>query len=128
MVLYPPIPSRHYSRKLASIRNLLNPNSASKVTLMDYQASIDLTSDIRLLVEPLVTHPEKIVIKRLDKEEDLYKKEQNYLVLCNKDDLGRLIGRHGVISDSLRTILNVSNKNMRKRIHLRFASNEETNE
>lgn len=95
---------------------------------MDYQASIDLTSDIRLLVEPLVTHPEKIVIKRLDKEEDLYKKEQNYLVLCNKDDLGRLIGRHGVISDSLRTILNVSNKNMRKRIHLRFASNEETNE
>lgn len=95
---------------------------------MDYQASIDLTSDIRLLVELLVTHPEKIVIKRLDKEEDLYKKEQNYLVLCNKDDLGRLIGRHGVISDSLRTILNVSNKNMRKRIHLRFASNEETNE
>ena len=95
---------------------------------MDYQESIDLTSDIRLLVEPLVTHPEKIVIKRLDKEEDLYKKEQNYLVLCNKDDLGRLIGRHGVISDSLRTILNVSNKNMRKRIHLRFASNEETNE
>ena len=95
---------------------------------MDYRASIDLTSDIRLLVEPLVTHPEKIVIKRLDKEEDLYKKEQNYLVLCDKDDLGRLIGRHGVISDSLRTILNVSNKNMRKRIHLRFASNEETNE
>ena len=95
---------------------------------MDYQASIDLTSDIRLLVEPLVTHPENIVIKRLDKEEDLYKKEQNYLVLCDKDDLGRLIGRHGVISDSLRTILNVSNKNMRKRIHLRFASNEETNE
>lgn len=95
---------------------------------MDYQASIDLTSDIRLLVEPLVTHPEKIVIKRLDKEEDLYKKEQNYLVLCDKDDLGRLIGRHGVISDSLRTILNVSNKNMRKRIHLRFASNEETSE
>ena len=95
---------------------------------MDYQASIDLTSDIRLLVEPLVTHPEKIVIKRLDKEEDLYKKEQNYLVLCDKDDLGRLIGRHGVISDSLRTILNVSNKNMRKIIHLRFASNEETNE
>ena len=128
MVLYPPIPSRDYSRKLASIGNLLNPNSASKVTLMDYRASIDLTSDIRLLVEPLVTHPEKIVIKRLDKEEDLYKKEQNYLVLCDKDDLGRLIGRHGVISDSLRTILNVSNKNMRKRIHLRFASNEETNE
>ena len=95
---------------------------------MDYQASIDLTSDIRLLVEPLVTHPEKIVIKRLDKEEDLYKKEQNNLDLCDKDDLGRLIGRHGVISDSLRTILNVSNKNMRKRIHLRFASNEETNE
>lgn len=83
---------------------------------------IDLTQDIRSLVEPLVGKPEKLIIKRLDKPENRTKKEQNYLILCERDDLGKLIGRHGVISDSLRTILNVSIKNMRKKVHLRFES------
>lgn len=94
---------------------------------MDYQADLDLSQDIRSLVEPLVSNPSHIVIERTDKEEDLNNREQNYLVLCDKEDLGKLIGRHGVISDSIRTILNVSNKNMRKKIHLRFASFEEVN-
>lgn len=84
--------------------------------------NLDLTDDIRSLVEPLVSKPEVITIKRLDKEEDLGRREQTYLILCEKDDLGKLIGRHGVISDSLRTILNVSVKNRRKKVHLRFDS------
>ena len=92
---------------------------------MGIGTDIDLTQDIRSLVEPLVSNPDVIVIKRLDKEEDRTKKEQNYLILCDKKDLGKLIGRHGVISDSLRTILNVSIKNMRKKVHLRFESFDE---
>lgn len=84
--------------------------------------NLDLTDDIRSLVEPLVSKPEVITIKRLDKEEDLGRREQTYLILCDKEDLGKLIGRHGVISDSLRTILNVSVKNRRKKVHLRFDS------
>ena len=83
---------------------------------------IDLTQDIRSLVEPLVSNPEKVIIQRMDKPEYRTRREQNYLILCEKDDLGKLIGRHGVISDSLRTILNVSIKNMRKKVHLRFES------
>ncbi|MCI1735170.1 MAG: KH domain-containing protein [Bacilli bacterium] len=94
---------------------------------MDYNTDIDLTEDIRSLIEPLVSKPEAIIIKRTDKPEDLTKKEQNYLILCEKDDLGKLIGRHGVISDSLRTLLNVSTKNLRKRIHLSFESFDEFN-
>lgn len=94
---------------------------------MESRTNIDLTDDIRSLVEPLVSKPEAILIKRMDKPEDLGKKEQNYLILCEKEDLGKLIGRHGVISDSLRTILNVSTKNMRKKVHLRFESFDEFN-
>ena len=82
--------------------------------------NLDLTDDIRSLVEPLVSKPEVIQIKRLDKEEDLGRREQTYLILCEKEDLGKLIGRHGVISDSLRTILNVSVKNRRKKVHLQI--------
>ncbi len=94
---------------------------------MEYGTNLDLTEDIRSLIEPLVTKPEALMIKRLDKPENLGKKEQNYLILCEKDDLGKLIGRHGVISDSLRTILNVSVKNMRKKVHLRFESFDQFN-
>ncbi len=94
---------------------------------MENSTNLDLTEDIRSLIEPLVSKPEAILIKRLDKPEDLGRKEQNYLILCEKEDLGKLIGRHGVISDSLRTLLNVSVKNMRKKVHLRFESFEEFN-
>ncbi len=94
---------------------------------MDTETNLDLTGDIRSLIEPLVSKPEVIQIKRMDKPEDLGKREQNYLILCEKEDLGKLIGRHGVISDSLRTILNVSIKNMRKKVHLRFESFDEAN-
>lgn len=94
---------------------------------MDNETNLDLTGDIRSLIEPLVSKPEALLIKRTDKPEDLGKKEQNYLILCEKEDLGKLIGRHGVISDSLRTILNVSVKNMRKKVHLRFESFDEFN-
>ena len=94
---------------------------------MEHETNLDLTGDIRALVEPLVSKPEALLIKRLDKAEDLGKREQNYLILCEKEDLGKLIGRHGVISDSLRTILNVSIKNMRKKVHLRFESFEDFN-
>lgn len=94
---------------------------------MDYSTDIDLTEDIRSLIEPLVSKPEALMIKRMDKPEDRRKKEQNYLVLCEEGDLGKLIGRHGVISDSIRTILNVSVKNMRKKVHVRFESFNEFN-
>ena len=94
---------------------------------MESETNLDLTGDIRSLIEPLVSKPEAVLIRRMDKHEHLGRKEQNYLIVCEKDDLGKLIGRHGVISDSLRTILNVSVKNMRKKVHLRFESFEEFN-
>lgn len=93
---------------------------------MEFNTDIDLTEDIRSLVEPLVSNPDAILIQRIDKPEDRTKKEQNYLVTCEKEDLGKLIGRHGVISDSIRTILNVSTKNNKKKVHLRFQSSDET--
>lgn len=92
---------------------------------MENGINLDLTEDIRSLIEPLVADVDNVKIIRTDKEENLYRREQTYLIVCNKEDLGKLIGRHGVISDSLRAILNVSTKNLRKKIHLRFMSNEE---
>ena len=89
---------------------------------MSFYPDIDLTPDIASLVEPLVSKPEVIVIKRLDKEEERTNRDQHYLVLCDSNDVGKVVGRHGIISDSLRTLFNVSNKYGQKRIHLRFDS------
>ncbi len=81
-----------------------------------------MTEDIRSLVEPLISYPEDLEITRMDKSDNPNRKEQTYRIRCRKEDIGKLIGRHGVISDSLRTIVNVSTKNQRKKIHLRFES------
>ncbi len=89
---------------------------------MSFYPDIDLTPDIASLIEPLVSKPEVLVIKRLDSEDQRTERDQHYLVLCDKDDVGKVIGRHGIISDSLRTLFNVSNKYGQKRIHLRFDS------
>lgn len=89
---------------------------------MSFYPDIDLTPDITSLIVPLVSKPELIVIKRLDKEEERTNRDQHYLVLCHSSDVGKVVGRHGIISDSLRTLFNVSNKYGQKRIHLRFDS------
>ena len=77
---------------------------------MSFYPDIDLTPDITSLIEPLVSKPEVLVIKRLDKEEERTNRDQHYLVLCDSNDVGKVVGRHGIISDSLRTLFNVSNK------------------
>ena len=42
---------------------------------MENGTNLDLTEDIRSLIEPLVSKPDAILIKRLDKAEDLHRKE-----------------------------------------------------
>lgn len=86
---------------------------------------IDLTSDILMIAKPLVNNPDDVNVYRMDKEEERTNREQFYVVVCNKEDIGKLIGRHGVISDSIRTLLNVSIKNMHKKVHLKFMTTED---
>lgn len=88
---------------------------------MEYE-DIDLTEQIRTIVAPLAKQPESILIRRLDKPEMLTKREQNYVIVCENDDLGRLIGRHGINSSSARTLINVIARKYRKRVHLSFES------
>lgn len=84
--------------------------------------NIDLIEQIRTIVAPLAKKPESILIRRLDKPEDLEKREQHYVIVCEKDDLGRLIGRHGINSSSARTLINVIARKYKKRVHLSFES------
>ena len=43
--------------------------------------NIDLIEQIRTIVAPLAKKPESILIRRLDKPEDLEKREQHYVIV-----------------------------------------------
>lgn len=80
---------------------------------MDYQAII------HALVDPIVDHPESILIRELPNEDD---KDLTFLVVTEKDDTARLIGRKGIIANALREMVSVAGKTEKKRVHLKFES------
>ncbi len=83
---------------------------------------MDIEQAIRTIVEPLVANPEAIIIRRMDSTDDLDKKDQHYLIACDQDDIRRLIGRHGVIADSIRKIVSIGAREENKRVHIKFES------
>lgn len=61
---------------------------------MDYEKFIEN------LVKPLVLKPEEVVVKRFADVDELI----TIQVMVNPADLGRVIGKHGRIADSIRTL------------------------
>jgi len=82
---------------------------------------MDYTAIIHAVVDPIVEHPDAILIRELPKEEG-NDKEVTILICAEKGDTSRLIGRKGVIANSIREIVSVAGKSESKRIHLRFES------
>ena len=86
---------------------------------MDYQAII------HALVDSIVEHPESVLIRELPNENS--EKDVTLLIVTEKEDTARLIGRKGIIANALREMMSIAGKTERKRIHLKFESfdNEE---
>lgn len=80
---------------------------------------LDYEKIIRSLVEPLVENPEAILI-RVEGEDD--SKDITILVVSEKDDTSRLIGRKGSVANALREVISVAGKSDKKHIHLKFES------
>jgi predicted RNA-binding protein YlqC (UPF0109 family) len=55
---------------------------------------------IHNLVQPLVVHPDDLMVKIFSEEED----RLTLQVIVHKDDLGRVIGKNGRIANAIRTI------------------------
>ncbi|MBR2833226.1 MAG: KH domain-containing protein [Bacilli bacterium] len=56
------------------------------------------------LVKNLVKDPDSVSVKKFDDEEDIVTIE----VLVPEDDMGAVIGRNGIIANSIRTIVQAS--------------------
>lgn len=81
----------------------------------------DYQKIIKACIDPLVDNPDALLIRLLDKQEDVENsRDLHYLVACPNTMLGKLIGRHGSVADAIRTIVNVRARDERKRIHIKF--------
>ena len=83
---------------------------------------MDYEKIIRTLIDPIVEEPKSILVRV---SEDENGKDVNILVAAEKADTARLIGKHGIIANSLREILSVAGKSENRRIFLKFESFDE---
>ena len=80
---------------------------------------------VRALIDPIVMEPESILIRVVEDENG---KDVNILVAAEKEDTARLIGKHGIIANSLREVLSVAGKSENRRVFLKFESFDEEKE
>ncbi len=83
---------------------------------------MDYEKIVRTLIDPIVEEPKSVLIRILEDENG---KDVNILVAAEKEDTARLIGRHGIIANSLREVLSVAGKSENRRIFLKFESFDE---
>ena len=86
---------------------------------------MDYEKIIRTLIDPIVEEPKSVLI-RVDEDDN--GKDVNILVAAEKEDTARLIGRRGIIANSLREILSVAGKSENRRIFLKFESFDDEKE
>ena len=78
---------------------------------------MDYEKIIRTLIDPIVEEPKSVLIRVVEDENG---KDIDILVASEKEDTARLIGKHGIIANSLREILSVAGRSENRRIFLKF--------
>ena len=86
---------------------------------------MDYEKLVRTLINPIVEEPKSVLVRVTEDEDG---KDVNILVAAEKEDTARLIGKHGIIANSLREILAVAGRSESRRIFLRFESFDEEKE
>lgn len=86
---------------------------------------MDYINAIHKFIDPIVNSPEKVEITELPNDSQ---KDRTFLITCDEEDAGRLIGKHGATADALREVLSVAGKTNGERIHIKFTSLKATKE
>ena len=80
---------------------------------------------IHQFIDPIVSNPDNVVITE---EESRSKKDRLFVIRCNSEDMGRLIGKRGITADALREVISIAGKNNNQHIHIKIVSSEEGEE
>ena len=74
---------------------------------------------VRAIVEPIVVNKEALMIKIVATEED------DIIIISNKDDTARLIGKGGAIASAIRKVISVKSKLDNTHFRVKFESYDE---
>lgn len=88
---------------------------------MSMPNTIDLSKKLKAICDPLVSKPQLLSVTLVEDN----RKTQSYLVELDESDLGKILGRHGIISDSLRTLVNIALRGSKKKASITFEANPE---
>ena len=83
---------------------------------------MDYEKLIHSLVDPIVEAPESILIRT---SEGTTPKDLLILIVAEKDDCARLIGKKGSIANAIREVISVAGKTENIRVHIKFESFDE---
>lgn len=86
---------------------------------------MDYEKIVRALIDPIVEEPSSVLIRVIEDENG---KDVDVLVAAEKNDTARLIGKHGIIANSLREVLSIAGKSENRRVFLKFESFDEDKE
>ncbi len=77
---------------------------------------------VRAIVEPIVVNKEALMIKIVATEEDDI---SDIIIISNKDDTARLIGKGGAIASAIRKVISVKSKLDNTHFRVKFESYDE---
>lgn len=83
---------------------------------------MDYEKIIHALIDPIVEEPSSVLIRVTQEDSG---KDISILIVSQKEDTARLIGRRGIIANSLREVVSVAGKSENKHVHLKFESFDE---
>lgn len=86
---------------------------------------MDYIAIIHQFIDPIVSNPENIDILE---EESRSKKDRLFVIRCNSEDMGRLIGKRGITADAIREVVSIAGKNNNEHVHIKITSFEEKEE
>ena len=86
---------------------------------------MDYEKIVRALIDPIVEEPNSVLVRVIEDENG---KDVDVLVAAEKNDTARLIGKHGIIANSLREVLSIAGKSENRRVFLKFESFDEDKE
>ena len=80
---------------------------------------IDLQNTLLNLVRPICDDKDNVAVKQM---ESLNENEILLYVYASNNDIGRLIGRQGMMANAIRQMMQVASKIENKRITIKFES------
>jgi len=80
---------------------------------MSREAEMNYKDLVEYMVKSLVDHPEEVAIREIEGE-----KSTILELKVTKEDIGKVIGKHGRIARAIRTIINASATKSGKRVVL----------